>query len=114
MKAQALTEDLQTPRNRPLLSIDECRRVRRTVEELRGRWLQRSPTTPFYTLGTASYLDAIDGRFDAYSERARFENAILWHHFDWLFERLASAIAKEVGIPVEYDPRLALPGFHIF
>jgi hypothetical protein len=40
------------------LAEEECSQVRSTVYELKELWLKRNPDIPFYTLGTASYLDA--------------------------------------------------------
>lgn len=42
-----------------LLTEEECSKVLSTVYELKEFWLKRNPDIPFYTLGAASYLDAV-------------------------------------------------------
>ena len=44
----------------PVLSSAECERVRQTVHALRSSWIARgSADYPFYTVGAASYIDAV-------------------------------------------------------
>ena len=52
--------------NIPLLSQDECASLRKQLFDLRDHWEQRHEQVPFFTLGTASYLDANGGRFKDY------------------------------------------------
>jgi hypothetical protein len=97
-----------------MFSDAECRAVGDRVNALREEWTARDPRLPFYTLGTASYLDATAGRFGAYSAAARYTNAILGEHFAPLLDRLRTTLEPVLGGPVRHDSRLALPGFHIF
>ena len=97
-----------------LLSDAECDRVHRGVHSLRERWIARRRDVPFFTLGAASYLDASDGRFSSYSELAGVENEVLEEKFGWLHEKLLECIGGVVQAPCDTDPRLALPGFHVF
>ncbi len=97
-----------------VLNAAEAERAWRTVHELREHWVPRRGEIPFYTLGAASYLDAANGHFAAYQERARHTNPLLAEHFGWLLDRLAEAFSRLVNWPVFYSDRLALPGFHVF
>lgn len=99
--------------NIPLLSDAECGQVRDTLMALRGRWLGRHPAMPFYTLGAASYIDAL-GDAPAYASLAREHNPLLRQHFAGLYERVLAVLAQALGEPVQYAHRLGLPGFHIF
>ncbi len=97
-----------------VLTAGEAAAVVATLHDLRTEWRQRHATQPFFTLGTASYLDARDGRFAEYQEAAARSNAALERTFGGLFEQLLTAVRSIVGAEASYDPRLALPGFHIF
>ena len=96
-----------------VLSPAEAEEVATGVHALRDAWQPRDET-PFFTLGTAAYMDARDGRFRDYQSRAVGSNALLRAHFERLLERFRQAVSAHVGTEVVYDPRLALPGFHIF
>lgn len=98
----------------PLLTAAEATATAATVHALRPHWKQRHATKPFFTLGTASYLDAREGQFEVYQAQARVTDAFLTEHFGWLLERLRVVVSGHVGAEVVYDTRLALPGFHIF
>jgi len=69
---------------------------------------------PFYTLGTASYLDSSEGDDSEYRKLAQQSNPILLEHFSSLYDRLKHALEEATGAPVIYEKELALPGFHIF
>lgn len=98
-----------------LLDAAEVASVRATVHAERHLWTPpRDAKLPFYTLGTASYLDARGGRFAAYQEQARRTNPILVEHFGWLLDRVRTAVSAHINAGVRYDDRLARPGFHIF
>jgi hypothetical protein len=44
----------------PVLSSAECERVRQAIHALRSSWIVRgSADYPFYTVGAASYIDAV-------------------------------------------------------
>jgi glutathione synthase/RimK-type ligase-like ATP-grasp enzyme len=94
-----------------LLELHECEEVRDRVLDLRKYWKTRSQC--FFTLGAASYLDAIGGR-DAYLAEALEYNQILRSNFDWLWERIRVGLELWLDSPVSLDPQSALPGFHIF
>ncbi|MBT5435802.1 MAG: hypothetical protein HOI34_15445 [Rhodospirillaceae bacterium] len=97
-----------------MLSDAECRAIRDQVHALRPDWTARDSRLPFHTLGSASYLDAPAGRFETYSAAAGRTNAILGEHFAPLLDRLRATLEPVLGGPVRHDPRLALPGFHVF
>lgn len=96
-----------------MLSPAEAEEVAARVHALRDAWQPRDET-PFFTLGTAAYMDARDGRFRDYQARAAASNQLLGTHFAPLLERFRKAVSGHVGSEVVYDSRLALPGFHIF
>jgi hypothetical protein len=98
----------------PVLSVDEAARVADEVHALRSLWRQRHPTQPFLTLGPAAYMDARDGQFADYQAKLDESNRMLREHFGWLLDRFRERVSEQVGAEMTYDPRLALPGFHVF
>jgi len=98
----------------PILFADECERVRTAVFALEDHWISRAPGLPFHTLGTASYLDASNGRAAAYLSLAAETNPLLRESFAWLYERLVFRLGEVLGGEYVYDARLAMPGFHVF
>lgn len=98
----------------PVLSVDEAARVADEVHALRPLWRQRHATQPFFTLGTAAYLDARDGQFADYQAKLDESNRMLREHFGWLLDRFRERVSEQVGAEMTYEPRLALPGFHVF
>lgn len=84
------------------------------MHDLKSYWIKRDPWVPFYTLGAASYLDAVGNSRPTYYSKAKHDNPILWEHFKWLYERLSDKLARTLGEPIAYPPMLALPGFHIY
>jgi hypothetical protein len=96
-----------------LLDQAACNRVVDSVLALRDHWLPRVPLVPFFTLGAASYIDAI-GERTHYEALARTYNPILHRHFDWLLERVREAIAGTEGMETVWLEGSALPGFHIY
>ena len=44
----------------PVLTVQECSVIREVVHGLKSQWVRRA-ATPFFSLGTASYLDAQTG-----------------------------------------------------
>lgn len=105
---------MESPRAFRLLSEEETRDVDREVHALESRFTKRSPDLPFWTLGTASYLDAPAGGAAAYRKMARLSNPLLSERFGWLHERLVGRLAAELGAPVFTAEAFALPGFHVF
>jgi hypothetical protein len=95
-----------------LLDPDDCRLIAERVLALRNRWTARSPGS-FYTLGTASYLDATK-KHEAYIEAARDTNPVLQDNFDDTLEQVRDFFEEFLGDPVFYDAHYALPGFHVF
>lgn len=101
-------------RNIDLLDEGECLTVRGEVEALREQWVRRHERLPFFTLGASNYFDiAYNPELPYYRMAARL-NPVLRERLGWLYERLAERLGEALGIPVEYPPPLALPGFHIF
>jgi hypothetical protein len=66
----------------------------------------------FYTLGAASYLDAV-ADLETYRERARSTNPALEARFGWLYELLVSRLSLLFGDCCLAED-LAYPGFHVF
>ena len=97
----------------PLLDADEVAKVHADVHAARPSWTRRDPVHPFFTLGAASYLDARKGQFAHYQALAAAANPALHATFGWVHERLRQAVSQVVGSEARYDPRLALPGFHV-
>jgi hypothetical protein len=100
-------------RQLPALTDAECDAVRDAVMALRPAWTARDPQLPFYTLGAASYLDAV-GDAPAYARLAAAGNPLLQTHFGWLHARVAGLLSQALGAPVALAGHLALPGFHVF
>jgi hypothetical protein len=98
----------------PLVPPDDARQLVERVHAARPLWRTRDAATEFHTLGAASYLDAREGRFDAYQAYAREMNAVLRDRFGALLERVREAASAAFGAPVRFHPSLALPGFHVF
>ena len=97
----------------PLLTAVEAEAIREGVHALRDHWIQRRPDCPFFTLGTASYLDGDDG-FATYRERAAATNPLLERHFGELLETVRATLEEELGEACRYTPELARPGFHVY
>lgn len=97
----------------PILDAAECVRTRESVHHLRPYWIQRAPL-PFFTLGAATYMDAVGGHRQAYLDAAGRLNGVLREHFGWLYARLHRALGSILHGDVRAAPGLALPGFHVF
>ena len=104
---------MEPPTRISMLNAGECAAVLARVQANRPRWTKRYPGLPFYTLGTASYLDSGPVRRDAYYRKAAATNPLLEHEFGWLYERLLEALGDHLRAPVQFEPRAARPGFHI-
>src|SRR3954465_5907561 len=89
----------------PVLSSVECELVRQTVHALRSSWIARgSADYPFYTVGAASYIDAVPGTTPPrYSEILVETNPVLREHFHWLYARLMNNLS--VHLPRAVPPR---------
>lgn len=101
--------------NVAFLTEEECLKVQSVIYDLKKFW-SRKASARFYTLGTASYIDAAtqDKARQFYYGKAKFLNPILRERFNWLYKRLSDTLAKELGKPTCYRKTFALPGFHIF
>ncbi len=97
----------------PLLSQAECQSVIARLEKLENRWTRRHFVWPFFTLGAASYLDAVHSR-KAYEQRAARLNPLLREYFASVLEALQATLAMHLGAPVDWHPKAAVPGFHIY
>jgi hypothetical protein len=97
-----------------LLTASECDVLHNTVHELHCHWIARALTAPFFTLGTASYLDATLDAPWQYPEMASVSNPVLSQHFHWLHMRCCEALSAMLQEPVALHETLALPGFHVF
>jgi hypothetical protein len=96
-----------------LLDESECFDVVRTVQHLRKHWTPRHDELPFYTLGQASYIDAVRDR-ENYYRQAQVDNAILQKNFGDLYEKLRTGLSTALNARVSYFEKAAVPGFHVF
>jgi hypothetical protein len=97
-----------------VLSQAECDDIRERIHSLREHWISRRPDVPFFTLGTASYLDAPNGRAAQYREGAQRTNPVLAAHFADLYETFRGKLSDQLGAPCRFEDDLAYPGFHVF
>lgn len=97
-----------------VFTAEEARQMVATIDELRPHWERRAPHLPFFTLGTASYLDGTQPPTGQYEAKSRRTNPLLREHFAAGYERLAQALRERLKEPVVYDEAVGLPGFHIF
>ena len=100
----------------PVLSSEECELARLAVHALRSSWITRgSADYPFYTVGAASYIDAVPGTTPPrYSEILVATNPVLREHFDWLYARVMNKLSVHLQAVVRTADELALPGFHVW
>ena len=98
-------------------SEQECQKIADRVRFLRVpcsenlfTWQKRNPI--MWTLGTASYLDAVKSE-QFYDQKASRTNALLIEHFDWVYQRLLQML-RDHWAPRQVDYLKSLPGFHIF
>jgi hypothetical protein len=96
----------------PVLEAADAEAVVRGVDEHVARWTRRDMFADFYTLGAASYLDAV-GDVDVYLARAATLNPILAARFADLYSVLIARLSTVFGACALHEP-LAFPGFHIF
>ena len=97
-----------------ILSPAECDSIRERIHSLSEHWIRRRPDVPFFTLGTASYLDATNGRAEQYRAGAQRTNPVLAENFGELLERFLARLSAELGDRCRLEPELAYPGFHVF
>lgn len=96
-----------------IFSEKECEEVRNTIYELQEYWMQRHAIAPFFTLGTASYLDAKKDKKNYYSQAQHF-NLILQKELSWFYEKLVTILGKLLNDSACYLDKAGLPGFHIY
>lgn len=96
-----------------VLNQQECQEVRSVVHEFKDLWIKRNPYVPFYTLGTASYLDAAEDQ-QKYYQLAQQYNPILRDRLEWLYQKVAKSLTQLLNAPTNYSHSLAIPGFHVF
>lgn len=96
----------------PVLDADAVGAVVEAVDAEVARWTRRDMFADFYTLGAASYLDAVRD-VDDYLARAAVLNPVLRSRFAGLYEAVIAALSPVFGPCALHDP-LAHPGFHVF
>lgn len=96
-----------------LLGPLECANIVRKIWYLREFWTHRHVDLPFFTLGSASYLDAVVDKQKYYTQ-AKISNQMLSQHFADLYIKLYACLATALKAPVAHFEKAALPGFHIF
>jgi hypothetical protein len=93
----------------PVLAPEQCAELARRVRAREPDWTRRSKAE-FFTLGAASYLDGGED----YVARAGIKNPVLAADFGDLHERVRATLVGSLGAPCTFEPRFALPGFHIW
>jgi hypothetical protein len=99
--------------NLNVLSELECEKACSTVHSLKESWIHRHAFAPFYTLGSASYLDARVENHNYYS-LAKVNNLILKKNLDWFYQKVIKALKLHLQAPINLTKTFALPGFHIY
>ena len=91
----------------------DCKQVADNVRGLgrMGKWESRSDEFPFFTLGKSAYLDGNSG---TYYKGADGMNLTLFRTFNSFYKEVAGKLSTFLGEWVVFNPKLALPGFHIF
>jgi hypothetical protein len=97
------------------LERKESQSVLSEIHSLRSHWVARmGESLPFFTLGSASYLDSgFDSDF-GYKKKVKRTNPLLKEHFLWLYQKIQETLMAYTGQKVLFDETLAYPGFHIF
>ncbi|MCB1094223.1 MAG: hypothetical protein KDN22_01470 [Verrucomicrobiae bacterium] len=100
-----------------MLSADECQRANADLHDLREKWIpRRGPDIPYYTLGAASTfpeMKSAEGGAEYYA-MAKENNPVIKDQFQWVLDRLLSALSEALGAPANFHEPFALPGFQIF
>ena len=98
-----------------LLDEIECEAWTGRVMRLKPHWRRRNTYLPFFTLGIAAYIDAVEGAH-LYRDEAllRENNAFIAEHFAPLLETVSAALSAHFGMPARLASQVAWPGFHIF
>tara|TARA_R110000787_G_scaffold72292_2_gene161219 strand:+ start:1525 stop:2139 length:615 start_codon:yes stop_codon:yes gene_type:complete len=90
-----------------ILTEAEAKEVSDTVLSLSDSFTKRGF---FNTLGASVYLDDLM----EYAGLADKTNPVLEANFGQLYKSLMNQMSELMGLPVEFHPYGALPGFHIF
>ncbi len=94
-------------------SADEAADVVAGVDAEVAHWTRRQVfPLDFFTLGAASYIDAV-ADVDDYTDRAAALNPVLWARFAGLYARVIARLSTVFGACALHEP-LAYPGFHLF
>lgn len=97
------------------LSPEECLQAKNRIHELEKLWINRAAGfLPFFTLGTASYMDCSGKDDSVYRKYAQQYNPLLKEHFSFVYDRLLEVLSKLIDVPIVYEEELGIPGFHIF
>jgi hypothetical protein len=94
-----------------LISAAECSAIASRVRGLGPHWTHRPGG--FYSLGAASYLDAVRDRAP-YLTAAQATNKLLVESFDGLYDRVMAFLRQLLDEEVSLDFERAVPGFHVF
>jgi hypothetical protein len=94
-----------------LLGSEECVELSQRVHALNESWIRRG--NQFFTLGTASYMDAASST-SSYEAKAKMQNHFLLNSFEALLHRVRIFVEQLTDEPAFFDDSFALPGFHIF
>jgi len=90
-----------------ILTETEAKEVSETVLSLSDSFTKRGF---FNTLGASVYLDDLM----EYAGLSDKTNPVLEANFGELYKSLMNQISELMGLPVEFHPYGAIPGFHIF
>jgi hypothetical protein len=99
--------------NISVLSDLDCKKACSILHSLKESWIHRHGFAPFYTLGSASYLDA-RGENHNYYNQAKVNNLILNESLEWFYRKLVNSLELYLQAPVNITKTLAIPGFHIY
>lgn len=98
-----------------IFSATECFYLYRKVHYYANLWDLRDYLAPWYTFGPAAYLDAKDGKFKEYLDKAGPFKVIFDEAFKMEKETLLKALRREVNNePMGYHAFYMPFGFHIF
>jgi hypothetical protein len=107
-----------SPAKLEIADLALCNTVCEEIYRQRPRWRMRrlNDRRPFYTLGSASYLDLGfgGGSLDRYLGDAGSLWSWAGEALRTVMERTRAKLAEHLDGPVEYAPELPSPGFHIF
>jgi hypothetical protein len=99
--------------NLNVLSELECEIACSTVHSLKESWIHRHAFAPYYTLGSASYLDARVKNHNYY-DLAKVYNLTLKENLNWFYQKIVKALELHLQAKVSLTKTSALPGFHIY